>query len=46
MKADYGLDAPRIVRGFAVAGLLLGVAAVLLGVAGSRRRRALSAWPP
>ena len=34
MKADYGLDAPGVVRGFAVAGALLAAAAVLLAVAG------------
>jgi arsenite methyltransferase len=34
MKVDYGLDAPGIVRGFAVAGAALAVATVLVVVAG------------
>jgi SAM-dependent methyltransferase len=34
MKVDYGLDAPGVVRGFAVAGVLLAIATVLLVVAG------------
>jgi len=34
MKVDYGLDAPGVVRGLAVAGVLLAIATVLLVVAG------------
>jgi len=34
MKVDYGLDAPGVVRGFAIAGALLAVATVVLIVAG------------
>jgi arsenite methyltransferase len=34
MRADYGLDAPGVVRGFAVAGAAMAAAAVLLAVAG------------
>jgi arsenite methyltransferase len=34
MKVDYGLDAPGVVRGFAIAGALLAVATVVLLVAG------------
>ena len=34
MRVDYGLDAPRVVRGFAIAGALLAVATVVLIVAG------------
>ena len=34
MRADYGLDAPGVVRGFAIAGVLTGVGAVLLALAG------------
>ena len=29
-KVDYGLDAPGVVRGFAIAGALLAVATVVL----------------
>jgi arsenite methyltransferase len=35
MRADYGLDAPGVVRGFAVAGAAMAAAAVLLAVAGA-----------
>jgi arsenite methyltransferase len=34
MEVDYGLDAPGVVRGFAIAGVVLAVATVLLIVAG------------
>ena len=34
MKVDYGLDAPGVVRGFAIAGVILAAATVLLIVAG------------
>ena len=34
MRADYGLDAPGVVRGFAVAGAAMAAAAVLLAVVG------------
>ena len=34
MRADYGLDAPGVVRGFAIAGALLAVATVVLAVSG------------
>jgi cyclopropane fatty-acyl-phospholipid synthase-like methyltransferase len=34
MKVDYGLDAPGVVRGFAIAGALLAVATVVLIAAG------------
>lgn len=34
MKVDYGLDAPGVVRGFAIAGAALAVATVLVVVAG------------
>jgi arsenite methyltransferase len=34
MQVDYGLDAPRVVRGFAITGALLAVTTVVLVVAG------------
>lgn len=34
MQVDYGLDAPGVVRGFAIAGVVLAVATVLVIVAG------------
>ncbi len=34
MRADYGLDAPGVVRGFAIAGVLMGAGAIALAVAG------------
>ena len=34
MKVDYGLDAPGVVRGFAIAGVLLALATVAVVVAG------------
>jgi len=45
MGVDYGLDAPGVVRNFAIAGTLLAAGAVVFVVAGCRSRPSSSAWP-